>query len=71
MRTQIPSGLLTAFRRAAILLLLMAAAVVLVFGDYRAVAAITTADPSARSLAATGDVAIGHAGVLNDLVRTV
>lgn len=35
----------------------------------RAVAGITAADSSGSSPAATGDVLIGHAGMLNELVR--
>ncbi|MGH3822781.1 MAG: Ig-like domain repeat protein [Pseudonocardiaceae bacterium] len=63
-------ALLTAFRRVALLLVLMAAAVVPAFGNSPAVAGITATDSSGSSLAATGDVLIGHAGVLSDLVRT-
>ena len=61
---------LSAFRRVALLLMLVAATVVPAFGNSPAVAGITAADSSANSAAATGDVLIGHAGVLNDLVRT-
>ncbi|MGH3778215.1 MAG: Ig-like domain repeat protein [Pseudonocardiaceae bacterium] len=60
----------TASRRVALLLVLVAATVVPAFGNSPAVAGITATDSSASSLAATGDVLIGHAGVLNDLVRT-
>jgi molybdate/tungstate transport system substrate-binding protein len=60
----------TVCRRAALLLGLVAAAVVFAFGDSPAVAGITTADPSGSSPAATGDVVIANAGMLNDLVQT-
>ncbi len=54
----------------ALLLVLMVATVASTFGNSPAIAGITTADSSANSAAATGDVTIGHAGVLTDLVRT-
>ncbi|MGH3813111.1 MAG: extracellular solute-binding protein [Pseudonocardiaceae bacterium] len=54
---------------AALLLVLVAVAIVPAFGSSPAVAGIT-ADTSASSPAATGDVLIGHAGVLTELVRT-
>ncbi len=62
--------MLTAFRRVALLLVLVAATVVPTFGNSPAVAGITAVDSSEDSAAPTGDVLIGHAGVLNDLVRT-
>ena len=63
-------ALLTAFRRVALLLVLVAATVAPTFGNSPAVAGITAADSRVNSAAPTGDVLIGHAGVLNDLVRT-